>query len=450
MKKLLCAAVLAPLLLATPIFASAGSHLSTNPAVVHARVMVGNGAYEAALKLLRTLGQARADDVEVLFLTGLAAMGLAEDREEGAERDALLDEAISALRTILVDRPELVRVRLELARAFYLKGRDRLAREEFERVLAGGPAPPVVANVSLFLREIRKRKRWTSYFGASLTEDSNLGSTSDSEFIYIFGLPFRRDAESRRIKSGTGVVAWGGVEYQHPLAERWKLRAGTDLVRHEFAHSDFDRTHAAAHLGPRWLVTEDTEMSLLAQAGQSWTAGKPQNHTLGGSFEVRRRFFRRLRTRGEVSWQHRDFDSSEHLDGPLLGLVGSATWYPSATMRVGGGLGYNRSRPTSIPWRNATRWGRLGVSVALPRGFVVGGGAEARFTRFDGRWGLFTPGGVPREDRTRIFRATLYNRLFTLYGFSPQLAAVHEQRGSNAQLYDYRRNRFELRFQRQF
>ena len=37
-------------------------------------------------------------------------------------------------------RPGLVRVRLELARAFFLKGEDSLARSHFERVLAGKPA----------------------------------------------------------------------------------------------------------------------------------------------------------------------------------------------------------------------------------------------------------------------------------------------------------------------
>ena len=34
---------------------------------------------------------------------------------------ALLDEAIAAFRSILIRRPELVRVRLELGLAFYLK-----------------------------------------------------------------------------------------------------------------------------------------------------------------------------------------------------------------------------------------------------------------------------------------------------------------------------------------
>ena len=442
-------ALLVTLLLLTPSFAGAQSHLSSDPAVVQSRVLVMNGRFDAALKVLRPLDREGPAKVDILFLTGIAAMGAAEAREDDDERDALLDEAIAALRAILIDRPELTRVRLELARALFLTGADRPSRDQFERVLAGGPAPPVVANINRYLAQIRKRRRWTSYFGGSIAEDSNLGAASDSEFIYIFGLPFRRNEESLAT-SGTGLVVWGGVEYQHPLSERWRLRAGTDLVRHEFAGTRFDRFFAATHLGPRWLVNADTEMSLLATAGQRWAAGNAQNHTLGTRLEVKHRLSRRLRVRGGVSWKHRDLESSEHLDGPLFGFVGSTTWFPSSTVQVGAAGGYNRERPTSLPWRNATRWARAGVSVALPYGFTLGGGAEQRWTRYKGRWGLFTPGGVPRKDQTRVLRATLLNRSLDVFGFSPQIALVREARGSNAQLYDYRRTRTELTFQRQF
>ena len=56
-----------------------------------------------------------------------------------------------------------------------------------------------------------------------------------------------------------------------------------------------------------------------------------------------------------------------------------------------------------------------------------------------------TTGGEPREDRTRILRATVHNRAFILFGFSPQVSLVHEVRTTNAQLYDYKRTGGELR-----
>ena len=93
---------------------------------------------------------------------------------------------------------------------------------------------------------------------------------------------------------------------------------------------------------------------------------------------------------------------------------------------------------------------RLGASVALPLGFSVGGSGELRWTDYEGNWLPFTRDGVPREDRTRILRATVHNRAFTLFGFSPQLVVTNEVRDTNAQLYDYKRIRAELRAVRQF
>ena len=58
--------------------------------------------------------------------------------------------------------------------------------------------------------------------------------------------------------------------------------------------------------------------------------------------------------------------------------------------------------------------------------------------------------GENREDRTRSVRLSVHNRAFTLMGFSPAIVAVHEERETNAQLYDYERTRGELRFVRQF
>ena len=180
-----------------------------------------------------------------------------------------------------------------------------------------------------------------------------IGALADSEFIYIFGLPFRRSEDSRAT-SGTGVVVWGGGEYQHPLSERLRLRAGTDLVRREYGGSDFDRTTAAVHLGPRWLVDRNTETSLLGTAQQSWTAGEVQNSAVGVRLESTRSVSRWFRAFGQISWQHRDFRSSEHLDGPLLGIFGRGIWTASPTVRVDLGAGYSRERTASEVWRNTT------------------------------------------------------------------------------------------------
>ena len=120
------------------------------------------------------------------------------------------------------------------------------------------------------------------------------------------------------------------------------------------------------------------------------------------------------------------------------------------TVRAELSAGYARERPERLRERSRSRWLGAGVTVALPLGFTVGGGGEVRWTDFEDEWFPNTPVGEKREDRTQSVHLSVHNRAFTVFGFSPELVAVHEERETNAQLYDYQRTRGELRFVRQF
>ena len=105
---------------------------SAGAAAAETRTLIEQGRFEEALGILRPLAQGGAVEANVLFLIGLAATGASQQPDlADDEREALLDEAIGSLRAMLVDRPDLVRVRLELARAFFLKGENDLARRHF-------------------------------------------------------------------------------------------------------------------------------------------------------------------------------------------------------------------------------------------------------------------------------------------------------------------------------
>ena len=432
-------------------------HLSGDPAVNRARALIQAGEHEAALSILRPLaatlaaaGPGRADRTDIRFLTGLAAVRAAQRPGRTEEsRDALLDEAIAALRAILVERPGLVRVRLELARAFFLKREDGLARDHFERVLAGRPNPAVAANVRRFLGEMRARRRWSAHFGMALASDSNLNAASADDTIYIFGMPFRRAADAGP-KPGLGVAVWGGAEYRWPLGARFRLRLGGDVSRLEHGHSAGDRTSLSVHAGPHWLADADTELALLASLRRHLAAGEAHSREAGLRFEAGRRLSRRLTAQAQASWHRRVHTRSRWLDGPVTTASLAIAWVATPQLRFDALAGWARERTRSERWRNTRRRARLGVAAALPWGFTLGGGVEWRTTDYDGRWFLLTPGDVPRRDRTQVLSVSLFHRAFTLGGFSPRVAMSRETRRSNAQLHGYRRTRFDLGFVRQF
>ena len=355
------------LLLAAPMSNAAVNPPSPAPDASGAQALVKAGKFKEALTVLRPLARGRTVEANVLFLIGLAATGASQQPDlADDEREALLDEAIASLRAVLINRPDLVRVRLELARAFFLKGEDSLARGHFERVLAGRPPAPVVANVQRFLAEIRARRRWTMYLGAAVSPDSNIGGASDEQIIYINDLPFRRDAEELTT-SGIGVSVWTGGEYQHPLGDRLRLRLGGDLSRQDYGGRKFDQTFVSAHIGPRWLVDKDTDVSLVANARRRWTGTAPSYDDLGVRVEAGRRLTPRIRVSGRASWYHRDYLTRDFLDGPILDFTLGGSWVILPILRADGAAGYARERPKSERWRNASRSaasGRLGCPAA--------------------------------------------------------------------------------------
>ena len=418
--------------------------------VAEARALIDAGRFMDAVNVLGPLVAEDVIEANTLFLYGLAATEASQQAGvSDGTREALLDEAIGAFHAMLVRRPDLVRVRLELARAFFLKGEDGLAARHFEMVLAGDVPDEVKANVSAFLARIRARGRWSFNLGFAVAPDTNIGGTSEERTIVIHGLPFERDAE-QLTRSGIGLSFWGGAEYQVLVSDRTRLRAGAQASRREYERSDFDQHFVSLHLGPRWLLGAQTEASLLASARQRWAGTAPDYRDLGGRIEVGHRLSPRVTAFARASWHDRRYRTRTHLDGPVWDATLRGSWVVTPTVRANLSAGYAQQRPSFRRERSRGRWLGTGVAVALPFGFTVGGNAELRWTDYERGWFPFVADGGPREDRTRSYRLSAYNRAVTVLGFSPELAVVRETRDSNAQLHDYGRTSGELRFVQQF
>ena len=402
-----------------------------------------------------SIAYGQTQDIDTRFRTGMTAVGQAMALPEGEARTARLGMAVAAFHGILVERPDLVRVRLELARTFFLMGEDSLARRHFETVLASDIPEPVAANVRRFLNALRARKRWHVRFGMGVAPDSNIGASSGGRTIMVYvpafdqHLPFELNDPAVK-ESGVGLSVWTGGEYQHPLGPQWRLRAGGDLSRREYKGGAFDRMTLSGHVGPRWLIDARTEASLLLSTRRHWSGGKGEYREIGPRLEAQRRLTRRVTAHAGLSRHERRHDRSKTQDGPVTGLHGGLSWIVAPTVRLDLSAGMGKERPKDRRDRNENRWASAGASWALGWGFTVSGAATLRRTDYEGgRW-PFLPAGVPREDETLTYRVSAHNRGLTLWGFSPRVSLVRESRESNAQLHDYERTSGELQFVRLF
>ena len=416
-----------------------------------AAALLGDGQWEAAFAILRSLAGRDPRAEELLFETGMVALALAHRPGIGeAERDAFLDVSIDAFRALLAANPDLTRVRLELARAFFLKGQDSLARRHFERVLAGDVPAPVVANVNRFLAEIRARRRWSAYGGIGLAPDTNIGAAPAQRAQLVdtpFGrIPFTHDESPT---SGVGVLLWGGWEYERPLSERARLRFGGNVSRREYAGSRFDRMTLGAQAGPRWLIAPGTKASVLATASRHWQGSSVSHDELGFRFEGRHSRGRRTLLNFNGSWRERSWNEAPDRDGPVVNLGFGVRYQATPVLVLNASLFGERDRPDLAARRTRTHGLSLGASRDLPRAFTVGLEASLNRTRYD-EIGFQTTDGGQREDRTTGLSVNLTKRDLTIGGFSPRLTLGRSVRDSNAVFQDYERSYGEISFVRQF
>ena len=106
-------------LLAVFLFVSSNA-LSQDATLDRARGLIQANQGRAAYELLAPLEQQRAGDVEYDYLLGLAAI----DAEQ-------FTRAVFALERVLAMRPEHPQARAEIARAYFLMGENKAARQEF-------------------------------------------------------------------------------------------------------------------------------------------------------------------------------------------------------------------------------------------------------------------------------------------------------------------------------
>ena len=414
-----------------------------------AKTLLRNGHWELAFKILEPL----ADDPEaasLLFDVGMATLNAAHGSTLAEkDRDEILNVSIAAFLAILAADPERVRVRLELARAFFMKGDDDLSKRHFDRVMAGDIPPAVAANVQRFLNAIRARKRWTAYFGFALAPDTNIGQVSEQRIIEFFGLPFERDNEPPT--SGVGLRVFTGGEYHYPLNQHTRLRMGVDISQRDYERKIYDRSSLSLHIGPQFLISQQTSVSLLATTARHWEAGRIGSNDHGMSLEGRHQTGPRTLLNFDLSWAERYYREIDPQNNRVVhSYIFGGRFYATPSLYFSGSLLWGRERPRFVNGRHKTQGVFLGINRDFSGGYTVGLDGSLRRTKWDLQ--NRTDDGSLRKDKTTDISINMLKRDLTIFGFSPRLTIGRSRRDSNKAPddQDYTRTYGDLSFVRQF
>ncbi len=276
-----------------------------------AKYLIAIGLLKDAEDVLGRFLEIHPDDIEARFLEATIAA-----------EETRWSDAIKWYRGILSQHPDLLRVRLDYARALFEDGQDEEADYNFRLALPDVPEA-AAANIYGYLNQIETRKRFTYGLSIGGSLDSDINAAPAVSQLTLFGLPFTL-SPGNRATSGVGVIVNGSAEYRLPLAEdpwQLRLRFGGGLYRAEYfgGHSRFDDMIARVYSGPQ-LLFDKGDVSLLGVANMRWYGNDPYNWGYGPRAEIRYSLTNRILLQAGLEytpdWYHtQTFENGQLLTG---------------------------------------------------------------------------------------------------------------------------------------
>lgn len=232
-----------------------------------------NLAYQQAIKIrLENEGDPRFD-----YLYGLSA-----------SQTGHYNEAVFALDRVAINTPNVIRPRLELARAYLHLNNKSAAIKEFNDVLSLSPPPVVRKKVQTYLVELEKKqnkvtqrsltKRIAS-FSVGYDDNINFGYDGDEIDLPNFG-SFTLDSSSVKQSSGFAEAKFQIKNRTLKNKARSVFSLANITHRKYFKATDFDRTDLDLRLGTT-LNKNKKQYQFVIRARPVMLDGELQSNTWG-------------------------------------------------------------------------------------------------------------------------------------------------------------------------
>jgi tetratricopeptide (TPR) repeat protein len=399
-----------------------------------AGLLLEAGRLDDARRVLAHVLEQNPNDIQAHFLRGLIAV--AEKR---------YDDAIADFRFILADEPNRERVRLELARAFFLATDYENAERNFRFARAGDLAPEVKANIDQYLAVILRLKRWSYDIGLAIAQDTNANGATSVHQVDLYGLPFTLSDNARQT-SGAGIALDAGGEWSPILSDNMKGKFGGHLHRLEYGGSAFDDMTLSAYSGPEFLGAR-WQLDTLVTGFRRWYGNTPYNQGIGGRTAVIFALRPDVQLGTSFDAQAVSYRQVKEQDGSVVAGSVQATYTisPSNLVRLSGGIAAQSAKVPALS--NTTQWIALDYYQDLPWGFSANIEPAFSWTHYNAALPAF---GVAREDHLWAARLDLLNRRIEYRGFAPRLSLIYTSQSSTISLYRYSRMQVQIGLTRQF
>ena len=419
---LLAAVLLLAVSSASPAAETVGERIDISP-IQAGRLLFRAGRIEDARKLLeRVRPETDEERIERLFL-----LGLIDARRGFPSRAARRFEAI------LAQRPELTRVRLELAQVYYALGRDEKARFHLEASLADKLPSSVETAVEGFLNRIDARKRWSLSLSAAVVPESNPAKRTGRERIRIGGVPFRLNPDARE-SSGVGYLVTIGASFSPTITDGLRGVFAVSSAAKLYKQPDWNdvSVHGEIGLAPlfdKWTVSGGLRL------GRRWLATDPYSREVGPWMRARRRLSPAAsRLEVDLSAVNRDHDSQAAQDGWRFSARSAWIYALRAPTSIETSLDLELSGARERHHANGTAGLGITVSHAFRGGLSISPSVSAHVRRHAGPDPLFLK---TRSDRRFRIAVNILHRALQYQGFAPHAGYSVDWNRSNIPLHTY-------------
>jgi outer membrane protein len=431
--KRFCTTLLAIWLIAPLVHAETIS-MSREAMLAHVETLLAQEKYEEAKPFLAAMEKDPELAAEVALLNGMAANN---------RRDLKIAE--KNFRSVLIQKPNWTRARLELARVLYNKG-DRQAADYHFRLAENDNLPTDVARVVQDYRQsIRAKKNWRFNVQVGLAPDSNISNGTSADVIIfnnclIANLCGIVTPEESKKKTGLGQIANLGGSVRLPVSEVYavELEASARLVN--YAGKAYDDFSLSPAIGFSRDFGRSTRMSLAALYNQRWYGGRNASRSVGGRLNLQHVIGKKGQIKADLSILRKtnllntDYSGTQYnLNLAYDQAVGKSTFVSFAAFGSRDALANSFFASRSI-----------GLSARIDSELLLGINGGGNFSVLRSWYDDPTSAFDARRDWTLQGYAYLGLRSVRILSFSPSVEYHFTRNASNLSLYDFTRHRFEF------
>ncbi len=412
-----------------------GQLLAKAESLIHAK------QYQAAMPLVEALGQVPDMQMQQAFLAGYIAI------ETGDVKGA-----IRKFRSILDENPGQTRVRLELARAYLLSGKEASADYHFRLAQNDENLPDEIARTIRNTRSVLRDQRiWRFSFDFGFAPDTNINGATDAETIDInFGpikLPLQLDDNARE-RSGIGQTAGfsGGVRIKTSDRLALLFDADSKIINYKGKSADDFVVQVAA--GPELRIARYSSVSLQAVGLQRWYGGRLATREYGARLGYQQALSEGQRVGIELDARRTESQLSNAYSGWQLGANATYEHLVGKSLIASASVFARRDLLNADGFSSVNYGVNLGLGGELPLGLNAGVSASISRSEFDAPLLLYSTEN--RHDWRGFARAYVGSRKVKVLGFSPSIDYNYSRVDSNYALYEMSRHRVNFKFARYF